>query len=115
MKKLATFLMLITAISCSHKQVSNPPSGDIAYASENSTYQAEYKGKEALKVGDKVKIMQYDFGDSLKHKQSKNFPLASSKKQIGEATVSNVLSNNFYELTTDRPQHLPGNAFIEKL
>lgn len=115
MKKLAAFLLLLTAISCSHKQVSNPTSGDITYGSETATYQAEYKGKAPLVVGDKVKIMQYDFGDSLKHKQSKNFPLASSKKQIGVATVSNVLNNNFYELTTEKPQHLPGNAFIEKL
>lgn len=114
MNKIMTFLILMTAISCSHKEVANPPSGDISYGAEASTYQAEYKGKGALQVGDKVKIMQYDFGDSLKHKQSKNFPIASSKKQIGEARVSNVLNNNFYELTTEKPQHIPGNAFIEK-
>jgi hypothetical protein len=115
MKRLLSFLILLSAISCSHKQVANPPSGDIAYGAEAATYQAEYKGKEPLQVGDKVRIMEYDFGDSLKHKQSRNFPLSSSKRQIGEATVSNVLSNNFYELSTDKPQHLPGNAFIEKL
>lgn len=107
-------LFVLVFIGCSHQTTSNPPSGTIEPAGDAYTYQAEYKGKENLKVGDKVKIMQYDFGDSLKHKQTRAFPISGNKKQIGEATVSNVLDKNHYELKTKNPGPLPGNVFIEK-
>lgn len=114
MKKKLYLLSIIATLGCSHQPTKNPTTGDITLGSDPYTYQAEYKGKDTLKVGDKVKIMQYDFGDSLKHKQSRMFPLSSTKKQIGEATVSNILDKNYYELKTEKPHPLPGNAFIEK-
>lgn len=110
---ITSFFLMVTG--CSHQSdLRNPPSGDIAYGSDPYTYQASYNGKEELRVGDKVRIMQYDFEKSQKEKQSRNFPLSTGKKQIGEAVVSNVFSPHYYELKTDQPKPLPGNAFIEK-
>jgi hypothetical protein len=111
------FILLITlafSAACTHQTQRNPPSGDITYGPDPYTYQATFSGKGGLKLGEKVRIMTYEFNRSLKEHQGRNFPLSSSKTQIGEATVSNILSNNFYELKTEKPKPLPGNAFIEK-
>lgn len=116
MKTSIFVLFFLSVFGCSQqKDLRNPPSGDIAYGNDPYTYRATYNGKEGLKVGDKVRIMEYDFDKSQKEKQSRNFPLSTSKKQIGEATVSNMLSPHYYELRTDEPRSIPGNAFIEKL
>lgn len=119
LKTLISLIILIT-FGCSHQSYSptkttNRPSGEISYGAELNTYRAEYKGKESLKIGDKVRIMQYEFAEGLKQKQSRAFPLTSTKKQIGEATVSGILGDQYYELKTTSPHPLPGNAFIEKL
>lgn len=116
MKTTFVLFFLLSVLGCSQqKDLRNPPSGDIAYGSDPYTYRATYNGKEELRVGDKVRIMEYDFDKSQKEKQSRNFPLSSSKKQIGEAVVSNRLSSHYYELRIDEPRAIPGNAFIEKL
>lgn len=113
-KLFILFNTLALSAACTQQTQRNPPSGDITYGSDPYTYQATYAGKGGLKLGEKVRIMTYEFNKSLKEHQGRNFPLSSSKTQIGEATVSNVLSNNYYELKTEGPRPLPRNAFIEK-
>lgn len=109
-------IMIALAGSCTHEtKTTNPPSGDVVQVSGAQTFQATYRGRENLQVGDKVRIMSYDFGDDFKSRSSRLFPLSSNKKQIGEATVSGVLSDHYYELKTTRPLPMPGDAFIEKL
>ena len=88
--------------------------GDITNGPDAQTFYSEYKGKHPLKVGDKVQIREYNFSD-LKHRQSKTMPFKTNSKVVGEATVSSIIKDNYYELKTDEPQHISGDAFIEKL
>lgn len=104
---------LLALAGCSSSSVKSPTAGEIVSAVDTQTYHAQYMGKD-LKIGDKVKIVEYDLVGDLKHKQSRNMPFAQKKKVIGEATVSSILNDNYYELKSDKPQHVPADAFIEK-
>ncbi|MGZ3788865.1 MAG: hypothetical protein ACXVLQ_10095 [Bacteriovorax sp.] len=108
---LAYFLIIA---SCSTQSEKAHKEGEIISSLDSRTYHAQYMGKD-LKIGDKVKIVEYDFNYNLKNRQSKNLPMPQKKKVIGEAVVSSILNDHFYELKSDKPQHIPAEAFIEKL
>ena len=107
---LTYFLILLTG--CSHTA---PTEGEVTDVTGPQTLQAIYKGND-LKVGDRVLVLEKtdvstDFG------QGKNdVPFRDKRTAIGQGTVSNVLSNNFYELKMDKAQHVQeGNTVIQKL
>ena len=114
-----TFFSLFSLVSCSQTAKVNSADGEVVSSTGIQTFQAKYNGREHLKVGDKVKIIEYqNFSEDLKERESRNFPFMADKrtqKVIGQASVSHVLDDNYYEFTTDRPQHVPEDALIQKL
>lgn len=121
--QLKIFGLLITLFSCAHDSKKNKdnqrPVGEIISNVNSEILHAKFTGKEALRVGDRITILQYkDFADDLKQRDSRNLPLKPHEKQkkvLGSATVSSILNDGYYELKLDRPQHIPAEAFIEKL
>lgn len=112
--------LMLTLASCSQIRKTNHQEGEIVSSTDAQTFHAKYDGKDQLRVGDRISILQYeDFTQDLRLRESRNMPLSSShekkKKIIGKATVSSILNDNFYELKLDQPQHIPSEAFIEKL
>ncbi len=90
-----------------------PASGEIVSTIDTQTFHAQYKGKD-LRVGDRVRIVEYDFNRGQKNRPSRMLPMAQRRRIVGTATVSSLLKDNYYELKSDTPQHVPAGAFIEK-
>lgn len=110
------FLLLTSfyfLFACSTPSSKPPVQGEIVSVLNSNTYQAEYAGPR-LRIGDKVKIIEYDLDTNMKQRNSRNVPFNQKKKVIGEATVSSIINDHFYELKSERPQHVPSDALIEK-
>lgn len=116
MKSPLLILALILSFSgCSKQILVNPPEGEIVNSVDTETFHAQYNGRP-LKVGDRISILKYeDFEKDLNDRRSRTMPLEKKKVSIGSGTVSSVLKDNYYELKPDTPQHIPSEAFIEKL
>lgn len=117
--KLLTFGFFLTLLACSETPQVIQSESLISSTQETQTFQAKYKGREQLQVGDRLRILKYeDFVENLKEKESRNIPIGNyekRKKVIGHATVSTVLEDNYYEFKLDKPQYVPSEAIIEKL
>lgn len=117
-KQLVALGFLLTLLSCS--QTSKVAStGEVVSSTGIQSFQAKYNGKEPLRIGDRVNIIeQLAYSEDLRVRDSRNMPFMTDKqnqKIIGQASVSNILNDNFYEFTTDKPQHVPESALIQKL
>lgn len=117
--KFITIGLLFTLLSCSQVSETNLPHGEILSSSDNQTFHAKYYGKDSLKIGDRVRILEYeDTSTDLKLKKSRTLPFSTKnvKKRILDlATISSVLDDNYYELKSDNSKHIPQEAIIEKL
>lgn len=117
--KFLTFGFFLMLLSCSETPQVTQSESLISSTMGPQTFQAKYKGKGQLRVGDRLRILEYeDFVEDLKEKESRNMPLGNyekRKKIIGHATVSTVLDDNYYEFKLDKPQPVPAEVFIEKL
>ena len=100
---------------CSTHALNKSPKGEVVSNLDAQTFHVKYKGHN-LRVGDRVSILQYkDFEADLKNHQSRNLPIKKEKIIIGKGVVSSILNDNYYELKSETPQHIPEGAFIEKL
>ena len=114
-KLLSLTCFLAFAFGCSTQTSKQLPEGEVVSNLDSQTFHAQYKGRN-LKVGDRVSILKYeDFETDLKDHQSRNLPLKKKKTMIGQGVISSVLNDDYYEFKSDKPQHIPEGAFIEKL
>ncbi|MBC7540856.1 MAG: hypothetical protein H7281_18690 [Bacteriovorax sp.] len=112
---LSCFFTLVAGCSSHVTTSDNLPVGEVVSNVDEQTFHAQYKGRN-LKVGDHVTILKYeDFESDLKDHQSRVLPLRKKKTVIGAGVISSVLNDNYYEFKSDKPQHIPEGAFIEKL
>lgn len=117
---IAALGILLTLASCSQTADVSKPDGEIVSSIDSQTFHVKkLEGKEKLMIGERVNILSYEENlNDLKYRDSRDMPLtphAKKKKIIGQATISSYLKDNFYELKTDEPQHIPSEAYIEKL
>lgn len=117
-KQLMTLVFLLSFLSCSRtSEVAS--TGEVVSSTGIQSFQAKYNGKEPLRIGDRVNIIeQQAYSEDLRIRESRNMPFMTDKqnqKIIGQASVSNILNDNFYEFKTDKPQHVPESALIQKL
>lgn len=101
----------ILLFSCASKKPI--PEGEIVGTLDAQTYQAHFKGP-VLKLGEKVKIIEYNWNTDIPHRHSRILPDIQEKRIIGQATITTILNDNYYELKTEKPQYIPNDAFIEK-
>lgn len=121
--RMLPLLFIVTLSSCAQtdRNTASPAKsdGEVVSSTGPQTFHARYNGKGPLQLGEKFNIVEYQpYSEDLRNRESRNLPFMAdeqSKKIIGQATVSNILNNNIYEFKTDRPQHVPENALIEKL
>jgi hypothetical protein len=104
MKKNLLVLTFLLLTACS----STPPAGNVVSETSVGTFHAKYPGQN-LKIGDRVRIFR------MKSIAQGEFTPPPEKKIIGEGRVSSILHDNFYEIKSETAQHIPTDAFIEKL
>ena len=106
--------LAIFIVGCSSQSNVKYTGGEVVSNPDPETFHAEYKGA-LLKPGDRVNIFKYEsMALELKNHQSRILPLKQKKILIGKAAVSAKLKDNFYELKSESPLHIPEGAFIEK-
>ncbi|RPJ77725.1 MAG: hypothetical protein EHM20_05590 [Alphaproteobacteria bacterium] len=117
--KIITAGLLFTLFSCSQVSETNPPHGEILSSTDTRTFHVKYYGKDTLKIGDRVRILEYeDTSTDLKLKKSRTLPFSTKnakKKVLDLATISSVLDDDYYELKSDNSKHIPEDAIVEKL